>query len=492
MATVTFKLEGDEADAVRAFLKLSDAEKKATLESKKLARAGRKAGKDTAGGAKQGEGAMGKLTTGISGTIASYVSVGAVIAGIGKAMAVEFENTAQAAENAAKRITATRDLLFLGEFAKAHPEIHREIGAFAVTAALPGVEGKVEIAKAMELLVSKTPAMSDEQRMELFRKGLQFKRTTTSDLSTLINFMIQVGKADPGATPTAIANLIQQTKTEAGATTEAMARRLPQLFPVAGAAGVSLPEISALFAVATGGGFGPEQATTGIRMMLGRLQGKKLPKEARKVQRRLGLEEGMGVFEQLEVLSGKFQEGKFKLAESQLLFGEEAGPVVLDILKGFKGLKVSLGKIKRAFETPGLDLVGKKIVEVFAPGTLEFQEERNRRLKARKEQIRFEKDAPVGLAVEQARLERYLSQREKGEPHVGATIDAAIAAMFERINIALDYKLFFTKELSRGGGGEGGEGIQSNTEALNKNTDALEKRNGNGNGRGELNVNGNF
>jgi hypothetical protein len=398
---VHFKLETDEAQAVQGFLKLVDAQKKSEVGAER-------AGKKMTAGATAANQA-------ITGLITRYGSFTAIAAGVGAAVRYELKEMAEAADKAGQSIKAARDLLFLGDFARGHPQVQAEIGAMAVQAGLPGVEGRVEVAGAWEMLVSKTANLPPQQREPLMKAALQFRRTTQSDLATILNMMIQIQKTDKAATATQIANLIQQTKTEAGSTTEEMAVRLPEILGLGEAAGLAVPQTAAMYATATSR-FGATKATSGLRMMLGRLQGKQLEAKGEAVKRRLGLTKGMPVMEQMAALSQAYQQGKIKLPELQLLFGEEAGPLAAVMIPEYEGLQASLGKITAAYETPGLDLVGLGIEQVYKPGTLEYEEERLRMAQANQERIQQERYAYGGIKSKRVEQEwRNYLREERSE-----------------------------------------------------------------------------
>ncbi len=363
--------------------------------------------------AKRSGGLFEGLTTKFTGFIAGFVGIATIIASAAKAVRLELEHMSKAADSAAKRMTAARDLMFLGDFTKQHPQLHAEIGAMAAKAALPGVEGKVEIAKAWEVLVSKGAQIPAEKRRPILEEALDFRRTTESNLSTIVNLMLQIYKSDKGATAQAISNLVQQTKVEAGATTEAMAIRLPEVLGIGEAAGLDLPMTAAMWATATGR-FDPAKATTGMRMMLSRLQGKKLTDEGEAIKQRLGLRPGMPIMQQMEALYNAYQKGQVKLPELQELFGEEAGPLAAVMIPEYPALMQAYQNIRRAYTTPGLDIVGGALQEVFAPGTREYEEEQGRILDARIDQLRFDKDARHEQRLENWRKQRYLEMRNTG------------------------------------------------------------------------------
>ena len=371
------------------------------------------------------------LARNLSGFIAGYLGVTAVVHSAVRAARSEFQHLLDMADKASVKFRSMRDLMFLGGFARHYPNVHQEISQMTETARLPGTEGRVEVAEAWEMLVSKTANLPDEARMNLMSSALQFRRTTKSDLSTLLNLFIQIKKSDRQADPQAISNLIQQTKTEAGSTTEEMAVRLPEILGVGEAAGLAVPETAALYAVGTSR-FQAAKATTGLRIMLGRLQGKQLTPEGEHIKSRLGLKKDMPVMEQLASLHRAYQEGRLKLPELQTLFGEEGGPLAAAIIQDFPGLVTSYRKIRSAY-TGQEDMVAQAIEEVFAPGSREALEEEVRREKAETESLKDELDTRKGLGIGLYRERKYQHLRRLGVPHWAATAEAATGTFFKSI-----------------------------------------------------------
>jgi hypothetical protein len=387
-----------------------------------VGRSAEKIGAKTERGTRRASTAMTSLKTSIGGLAARFLSITAIVAGVGKSVASEFENMAKASENASKRIRASLDLLFLGEFAKKHPNLQTELSKFAQQAALPGVEGKVEVAKAFELIVSKTPSATDAQQTQLLQSALQLRRTTETPLSTLSNLLVQLQKSAPGATPTQLSNLILQAKTEAGSTTGEMAQRLPELLGIGEAGGLTVPQTTGLFAVGTGR-LGAARATSGLRLLISRLRGKELTPEGEAIKGRVGLQPGQDIIQQMQSLSTAFKEGRLQLPEIQELFGEEAGPLAALVIPEFAAFQASTEKIRAAFVSP-TDIVGKKIEEIVKPGSLEERVESLRRAQAGTESVQFELDAARGIEAELVGERTYQALRREGVPHFLAAAQA--------------------------------------------------------------------
>jgi len=453
MAKVQIKMEGQIAKL-----------KEANREAKKAGKSGKKAGDDTAEGADNASTSLGgiskgaeKVGTKMAGMVAGYVSFTAAIAAAGKVATLEINNIKEAAREAAESLTAVRDLSFLGDFYKRHPNMYAEVGEMAVEAGLPGTEGRVEVSESWEMLESQTPHMTDDQRKGIMDAIIQVRRTTRTPMSTLINPFVQMAKKEPGYTPTQLANVFQQAKTESGSNTAEMALRMPLLYGIAEAAGLDILDAAALYAVASSH-VPAADARTGLKTMLSRLQGKDLSEAGEKVKSDMGLKKGMNVFEQLRILNEAYEKGQVKLPQIQELFGEEASTVGMAMISDYKTVTKSRRLIRAAAETEGLDITGEKTGEIYAPGTLAGKDERLRRLKARKSAIRFEDDAELGLDWDIATHQAYVSARESGSSHTGASIAGTLEWIIRLGDRILGYEQATI---------EGQKKIDANTKAVN-------------------------
>jgi hypothetical protein len=104
MGTVVFRLEGDDAGAVQAFLRLTDAQKKAELQAMRTGAAGARATQKMKRGARSAESGMSSLTSSLKG----FVSGAAAIAMATRALTAFNEEKRKAAEG-----------IETGEFARA-------------------------------------------------------------------------------------------------------------------------------------------------------------------------------------------------------------------------------------------------------------------------------------------------------------------------------------------------------------------------------------
>jgi len=381
-------------------------------------------GRDVKKGAEAGHaplkktgGILATLKTQLGGFVSSFIGVTALISSVSRAVQSELQSLATAAENASKVMKSMRDTLFMGTFHKEHPDAYREVQQIAIDAALPGVGGQVEVAEAWKSLQSKTASFSDPQRMELLRAAGRYKRTSSTDLTTIINNMLQVPKTDPGATGKAIGNLMLQTNTEAGASAEDVALYLPELLPIGKSAGLETSQTAALLAVTTAATGGrASKAAIGVQRILMRLLGREGTPEAEATKRKLGLKRGMPIMSQL----GTLHQSAPSLAQLQDVFGEEHAATASALLSNYPALQQSYANIKDAYTNPAKDIVGEKLADVFVPGSLEYIEEEARRENAKRQALIFNEDAREGLQLKGWEDRRYRELRTSGYSNTGA------------------------------------------------------------------------
>ena len=399
-------------------------------DTEKVGKATTKMGGDVQRTGKASEASFTKLNKSFSKFILQYGSVAAIIGAGGQAARAELENMKKAADEASTSLAAALDLMFMVGFYERHPEAQAEIGQMAITSGLAGTSGRVEIAKAWTLLESKKGEIEPEKLQSLLDAALQMRRTTTTDLSTLVNLFQQIAYVAPGVSARNISNLIQQARTEAGATVPQMGQRLPEVLGIAQAADIDVPTITAMFSVATRQ-FGAEKATTALRNMMMILQGK-APTDAGAAQ----LMQGMGlvgkpIMQQMQIMAG----AGMGLPEYETIFGREAGPLASLMIPQVSATTGARRRLTEAW-VGQQDIVGEQIGKVLKPGTRRYEEEVGRRLEAEKTDIQFNLDARRGQQYKNFDLQLYNALRKEGMSHTQAWIKAVA---YETMGRAVDF-----------------------------------------------------
>ena len=392
--------------------------------TRKVGKTTKKSQDEAAASTKKHEGALTKLTASMKGFVLGFFGVTAAIGLISRSIRKELSNLGKAADEAGQRFASVRELLSLGDFAKQHPDVFKEIEALQQQARLPGVSGVAEVAAAYTSIVSKTPNLADTKRMGILREAAQSKRLAPgSSLQTITDLMVFLSKTAPEKTPNQLQNIVLQGLTEAGATLQQTAGQLPNLLGIGQAAGLSVEDTFALFATATSVFPEPSRATTGLRMMLSRLQGKNLTPEGEAIKRGLGLQPGQGVFEQLGTLNTAFNQGQLGISQLQQLFGEEAGPLASVLIPQLSSVLSARQRIG-AVGVGARDLTADKLGDVFVPGSVMALEENVRLAETKRDEIQNRLDARRGLELKLSRTQYYTELRELGYPDFLATFES--------------------------------------------------------------------
>jgi len=130
---IVFELEGEEARAVQAFMNLTDAEKKAEIQAKKIGVAAQRAG--------QKQMAVGRqVTAGLKSMAMSYLSVGAGITAVVSALKEAIRLDRQFRQGRAERITAAEGALQrLAQLPGPPSQLAADVAAAKKTATAAGV-----------------------------------------------------------------------------------------------------------------------------------------------------------------------------------------------------------------------------------------------------------------------------------------------------------------------------------------------------------------
>jgi len=364
-----------------------------------------KTGKKTERAGGKMSGALAGLKSQLGGFIGGFIGVGSLIAGIMKSARLEADSLKETLELVRQRLEAIKDLQFLGDFAKQHPNVYKDLDEMALQYHM-GARGPTQLARAYESIVSKMPAATKDQRLGILREAAQYTQTTRTGVGTLADMLIFAQKAAPGATPNQLQNLIQLGITEAGSSMEAMAQYLPRILGLGQASGLSMPETFGLYAGATGVFPEPSVATTGLSTMLAALQQGNVSPEAQRVRRRVGLKAGMPVMSQLGALHQASMAGKLSMADYNALFGREGMRLAANLIPQMPAVQASITNLQ-AYNQPGLDIVGQKAGEYYAPGTTQARQQIIEDLGLLEELAQLESE------TEEAQLEKM--QRDLGD-----------------------------------------------------------------------------
>jgi len=331
-----------------------------------------------------------------------------------------FRHISETAEKATKNIQAQRDLLFLGDFYKKHPQLEQELQSLAESGRL-GEGGRAQAARAYEMIVSKMPYAPERQRMDILQEIMEYKRTAGAEVSLrdLADVFVFMQQAAPAAQANQLQNVLQEAVTLGGAPTVAYAQYMSRILGTGREAELTLPQTVGLFATATRVEPEPATAATGLNRMMNILRGKEVPEGAATVLQQLGITQQMPLMEQLGRFYQGYQSGRVRLPQISEVFGMYAGPLMAKMIPAFPQLLQTQRRLAEVYMggAEGMDLTAEMLEDMRAQNEFFKIEEDIRLLETQKEGEILDKDAMEALQIKRNKLKHYLELRKWGKPH---------------------------------------------------------------------------
>lgn len=344
---------------------------------------------------------FGKLKESIGGWAAGLVGISAIIGGITSAIRTNIQAMKEHARIASQQQKELLGLQFLGDLYK-DVDVRERVKEYAEMGRRP----LVETAEAYKALRSKGATLTEAQREGIMKEVMEFGRQEpTAPLTDLVDMFTLYVKQTKAKDMNVAQNILRQTIEEAGvAGAGEVSRYFPRFLPIGITGGLTGPQAAGLWAYATGELGSVEEATTGLRAAFLGLQGRGTP-EATKMLAGLGVEPGMGFFQQLQKLSAARQAGKFGVKEAELIGGREGMTILMSLLRSPEALGRQIGRIQQVAR-PDIDLTARALQDLMSKDELARLEEQKRLADIQIENIKAED-------IEALKNEVWLAEQEK-------------------------------------------------------------------------------
>lgn len=365
---------------------------------------------------------FGKFTSTLTAYAGKLFAIGAVIAGVTKAINVQSEAIKEHASIAEQRSNDLMKLQYLGGYFKERPELRKDVGSLAEY----GRREFSEVAGAWYNLRSKAGGLGEKQQMGILREAIELGRTDpATPLDQLVDMMTLYAKQTGEGDANKIQNVVAQTIREAGSSTEGVSRYMPQFLPVGKAGGLSGAEAAGVWAYATTQMADPSIATTGLRATFMGLQGKGNP-EARRMMRRMGIREEDDFFSKIGALSGRYQEGRLNLGQAEQIAGREGSAVLLRLLENPEAMLQTVANVK-AKDTGDVDVTRGMINELLGSDEYAQLADLSKLLNIKIENF---KDRDIdALRAEVAKKIMEYNERREGIPEAGIQLNRKVRGM---------------------------------------------------------------
>ena len=316
-----------------------------------------------------------KLTSSIKSWVTGIVGIAVIIRGITSAIRAQSEAIKEHAQIAAEQQKKLLALQAMGVFFEEHPEVRKEVAAYAEFGRRPFEE----IAAAWYGLESKGAGLTKEQKVGIMREALELGRMEPeADLKSIVDVFSIYAKEARQKDINQVQNIIRQTLSQAGAELSQMGQYLPRFLALGIAGGLTGAETAGLWAFATTRAPTPESATVGIRNIFAALQGKGTP-ESQKLLQGLGITPEMNIFQQLSALSAAQGVGRFGVPEAETIAGRENIAVLLSMLTEPTAMMETVRQVTRVAR-PDIDITGEKLKQIMGTDKFARLEERRRQL----------------------------------------------------------------------------------------------------------------
>ncbi len=368
MGQVTFKLEGDEAKAVQAFLKVVDVQKKA---EQGLDRMGRKGKQTGTAFSRMSKGMTGELR----GMAMQFVGIGAAIGGIRAAWRLYQKDIADSVNSMKEFQSEFVNLQFLGDFYK-DPKLRKKAHELAKLTGIPARE----ISKGIWTLQSMTDYATPKQRAGMLTELIKLRQTGSTPLPELIPTFAKMGGIYKGISAREQANLTQYLIEKAAVSTpQEVAAEAPKAFAAGLVGDMKAPTAAAMYAFMTAKTGTAALASTGMKMLVRKVMlaepgeaeamrtlafGAKSPMAGKKsLMAQAKIAEGDNAYQRLLKLAELNKRRKLSTQDLKDLFGERGLEYGKIMLGDPEGLKKLVGEF-RAKTGPGVDIAGTKIRRV--------------------------------------------------------------------------------------------------------------------------------
>jgi hypothetical protein len=367
LGDIIFKLEGQEASAVQAFLKLVDAQKKAENAGKQLTRSASESSKVFEHFGRDAVAHIGGMVTGL-------LSVGSIVAAAKISWSSWQDEIKKSVESMKQFQNEFVNLQFLGEHFK-DPAMRERVHNLAAASGVPAPE----IARGMYALESMSAYASPEQRADMLAAMIRQRLASNVPLEQLVPTFTKMGGIYKGLSGTEMSNISQFLLEKAAtASPQELAGEAPKMFAAGLIGKIDARTAAAIGAVMTAKTGTTAQAASGMEQVVRKVMlvggdeeeaikvgfGKKDFKETREsLLKEAGVKEADDAYQRILKLAARHGRQAYSAEEMKSIFGERTmkfGQVLLSDPQALEKMVAEFQKETAA----GKDIVGQKIQTV--------------------------------------------------------------------------------------------------------------------------------